>query len=206
MVMRLKFAYRHLLIFLFLFGSVLSSRGQQTTILSSFDVFYRDGVVYLDWVISAGNTCNGTKIFRSTNGINFTEIGSIEGICGNPNSPQPFSFVDEDPVENLTNYYRLEMGATGFSEIESVEIIPLNNGYQVRPNPARDFVKIYFENSDLIEHTLYLYDVNGTFIRSYTTGNAYFDLNVLEFAAGLYLFTISDPDREIIVKGKLMVQ
>jgi len=180
---------------------------QQSVILDSFEAFVIDDQVYLDWVISAGNSCNGTKIFRSIDTLQFTQIGNIEGICGNPASPQPFRFIDENPIRNSINYYRLELGVTGFSKIVSIEVIPLSDdGFQVRPNPATTYTKIYFNNSKKESTQLFLYNINGSQVTTITTQEHYFNLNVSNLQSGMYLFTISSQSGAYLTKGKLIVQ
>jgi len=192
-------------VFLFL---IISATGfsQQSVILDSFEAFEIDNQVYLDWVISAGNSCNGTKIFRSNDTLQFTQIGSIEGICGNPSSPQPFRFIDENPIRNSINYYRLELGVTGFSKIVSIEVIPLSDdGFQVRPNPASTETTIYFSNNNKEAAQLFLYNINGSQVTTITTQESYFDLDVSGYQAGMYVFIIIVPDGGVLSKGKLTV-
>lgn len=122
-------------VLVFLAGTRLVA--QETTILDNFTAIKNDGKIYLRWVITSGRTCDGTRIYRSGEQIHFTQIGDISGICGSSTSPVPYDFIDENPLKNQRNYYRLESGNNGFSEIVSLESIGFENkGYQVRPNPV----------------------------------------------------------------------
>jgi len=197
--------YNIILIFPLLVVSKLLSA--QHPLLNSFDVFYKDGHVHLDWVMKAGSTCNGINIFRSTDSKSFIQIGDIEGICGSPATPLPYSFVDENPVPNKINYYRLELGVSGFSEILSIEIIAFNsNNYQVRPNPATTQAKIYFQKESIEEYQLVLHNLNGSHITKLLTMDNYFELDVSHLRAGMYVFTITNHENTFVTQGKIIVQ
>ena len=192
---------------LLLFMAVFSLHGQQNPILDRFEAAENNGAIYLNWVITSGSTCNGIDIFRSVDSLNFSLIGSIGGICGSPEFAQPYSFTDETPVKNSINYYRLELGGSGYSEIIAIELIVFDgNDYQIRPNPAPTQAKIVFENDQNQPAFLKLYDFRGNLIEDLTTEENFFIVNTSYLPGGMYLFTISDLENETKIKGKLMVQ
>ena len=112
------------------------------------------------------------------------------------------SIISTDKI----NYYRLELGNNGSSEILSVEIIDIETGYQIRPNPVIGKVKIYFDNNTKLQHQLFIYNLNGFQIFSSTTKADFFELNTEIFLSGVYLFTISTKGNLPKATGKLMVQ
>lgn len=184
----------------------LQGQSQPVAILESFDVFESNGKVYLRWVIIAGSTCDGIKVFRSADNLNFERIGEIPGVCGSPSTPMPYEFTDESPVTNSVNYYRLELGNNGYSETVSVELVSLNaDGFQVRPNPSHGNTKIFFSNPGNAIHTLGLFNLSGTMISRQSTRTDFFDLNTAWFPAGLYLFTIVPEDQRSEITGRLLV-
>ena len=77
--------------------------------------------VLLNWTIKSGFTCNGIEILSSSDSLNFTNIGKIEGICGAVDEPISYTFSHKAPAQNKINYYRLELGGVGSTEIISVE-------------------------------------------------------------------------------------
>ena len=137
-----------------LFSLTGVSFAQQHPILGSFttDVYEED--VILSWVILSGSTCNGIRIYRSANNSEFEQISEIYGICGNINFPEKYTFKDENPIKNAHNNYKLELGIEGFSQVVSAEVIDIETGNQVRPNPADERTRIYFDNNNSSEHTL----------------------------------------------------
>ena len=163
--MKINYKIRQIISFTLLFFLFHSSSGQNNTILDSFTAIEIDGTVFLKWIISSGSTCNGINIFRSDDTVGFMQIGRIDGICGDPGSPQPYDFIDEHPLKNKVNYYRLELGTKGYSEIISIEIIDLEkNNYQVRPNPVSDQARIYFDLDENESYILTVYNIQGCMV------------------------------------------
>ena len=202
--MILKRIFSLCLIILFSTTTVFS---QLSTILGNFDVSQTKGKVFLNWQINAGSTCNGILILRSTDNINFIQIGEIKGICGSVSVPVNYSFTDENPVKNSFNNYRLELGNSGKSEILSLEYIDINNGgFQIRPNPVNTEAKIYFDNNKREQHYFFLYNLLGVQIANLYSKDDFFDFNANNFPAGIYFFTISDSKTVFKTTGRLIIR
>jgi Secretion system C-terminal sorting domain len=163
--------------------------------------------VVLNWQLISGSTCNGIQVYRSVDSINFYQIGEIPGICGNITSPQSYSFIDNAPVENKINYYRIELGGLGFSEIVSLEIISIEgNGNLVRPNPASNNTSVYFNNPFRELHSMVLFDNSGKLIANYETENNSFNFNISTLKGGVYFFQIFSDTKQMVTQGKLFVE
>ena len=186
--------------------SVTLGFSQSDSILADFNVVQNNGKVYLSWVIKEGRTCNGTQIFRSADSFQFIKIGEIVGVCGSSTEPVPYNFTDDNPIKNSVNYYRLELGSYGTSQIVSVEIIDIaNDGYQIRPNPASTKTKIYFDNNSKQLHHFSLFDVNGFYCTSLSAKDDFLDYDVTHLPNGIYFFTILNSENILKAKGKLNV-
>lgn len=184
--------------------SLVVSQGVE---LDDFSVFQHEDEIYLSWVIARGSTCNGISIERSSDNVHFEEVGYIVGVCGNPSSPQPYSHVDANPVQNQVNYYRLELGLQGYSETRSIEYLYVeNNGFQIRPNPAVDRVHLVFQNANNREHTVSIYSLRGEVILEQSTNGSFFDLNLSGIPAGVYPVRITNNYNESAVTQRLVIQ
>lgn len=178
----------------------------QTSILSFFSGSEINGTVYLSWQIVAGSTCNGIQIYRSTDNVSFVEIGDIPGICGDLTSPQDYDFTDFSPIKNSINYYRLELGNNGFSQVLSIEVIDIaKNGFQVRPNPANGPSKILFENYNSELHNLTIYNTLSELVFSTSGKEDFFEFDASTFHSGTYYFTIAIEGSNVKLQGKVMV-
>ena len=184
----------------------LSVQGQQ--FLSHFSLAEGNGKVVLNWTIDAGNTCFGIEIVRSIDGQSFTPIGTIGGICGSIDKSISYSFVDETPVGNQTNYYKLLLGLSAESEVISIDIVDLGSaGFQIRPHPVHQDGLLVFQNSTGEKHTLSIFQMNGHLLSEQQTQNDHFVLDLSVWPAGLYPFRITDAQTgKVKAKGKLVRQ
>ena len=202
LIMRLKTTSLFILLVCFAI-TVLS----QETILERFQANAKNGQVLLTWTIEQGSTCNGIRITRSADSLKFIEIGEIEGVCGSTFEPVNYSFTDTYPLANRRNFYRLELGDVGSSEIISIEAIVLNNeGYIVFPNPTVNNTRIYFTNTRLQRAELKLFSINGSLGHQLFSENEFFDIDLSSFNAGMYVFLIYTQDSSSPLSGKLIVQ
>lgn len=160
--------------------------------------------VLISWTLNQGNTCNGIDILRSTDGVNFEEIGNIEGVCGSPESSIPYNFTDLSPEKNAVNYYRLKLGGLGFTYIVSAEVWDLGGyNYIVRPNPLNDATELLFNNDFKTETVLNVYNSKGIIVHTDRTTTEKFVLDKSQFDAGMHFFEIETTER--IIQGRFIV-
>jgi hypothetical protein len=200
-------AILQILALLFLTFTVQILSAQKHPILDKLDVYESEGKVYITCIISAGNTCNGIVVLRSADSIEFSIIGQVSGVCGSNDFPTTYNFVDENPVLNKPSYYQLEFGGFAPTEIIRLFIIDYNsNGYQIRPQPAGDQARIYFENPSNGEYHITLFSISGNSILHEITYGDFFDLNLIPIPSGLYAFHISGNPNAPAIIGKILVQ
>jgi hypothetical protein len=181
---------------------------QELDALSQYTLSAADGKVIIEWTIAKGNTCQGVGIYRSADSTLFEQIGEISGICGSNETSVSYSFVDEAPVANAINYYRLSLGFLGESAVLSITVIDLGNTkVQIWPNPMGDAGQIVFKNDQNEKHRLMVYQTDGRFLFDQLSSQAYFPLNLTAYPTGVYLFTISEhKSGQLVARGKLMRQ
>lgn len=172
--------------------------------LSEFKAFEAKGKVYLSWEMTIGNTCNGIKIFHAIDSIQFEHIGEISGTCGSKVENVRYTFEHSDPKLNRINYYKLELGSLGFSDIISIELFDYKNGYQIRPHPVDKLTKIYFKNDRKL-HSLKLYNLQGTLINFLETYEERFEFSTANLPTGIYLFIIEEIEHHTRITGSLSV-
>lgn len=202
--MRIWFT-KYLIISLCCVAFVKLSCAQETAILDNINLIKSNNKVLLNWTISSGSTCNGIKIYRTIDSLKFLEIAEIGGVCGSFTTAVSYSFTDYNAIKNHINYYKLQLGNNGFSKILAVEIIEMESGYQVRPNPIVGNGIIYFSNHGKQTMQLNLYNNIGTIALIGTTNEDYFDINVTTLPNGIYFFTISNALYSKQIQGKILV-
>ncbi len=189
-----------------IFFSSSNVYAQRSLILDNFDARDYLGKVYLNWTISSGSTCNGIQIYRSIDKINYEKIGDIPGVCGNNSTAQAYSFIDENPIKNKFNYYFIQLGGNGNSEVLTVQIIDLkSNGYKVSPNPVVGESKIYFSNNKNSYFQLTLFNQFGVNVKIVETMSDYFELDSSLLPSGYYFFSIANGELEERTKGGLII-
>lgn len=106
-------------------------------VLTDFRVAKRDGSVQLAWNASMDAETR-FNIQRSSNGADFTTIGTLHFPTGTNGISNDYSFTDESPLAGL-NYYRLEYTETGektlYSDIKTVRF-DYAGSFRIAPNPV----------------------------------------------------------------------
>ena len=180
-----------------------NSYPQKQEILENFKVFETNGQVLLNWQIVQGSTCFGIGILQSTNQLDFTEIGHIPGVCGASNDPLGYQFIDSNPIKNQFNYYRLNLGGYGYSEILAIKIIEEPRiDLQFFPNPVVSTSKLYFENKNDATHFLFIYNLAGSIVATLSTNLDYYTISNDDFTSGIYFFLLKSSSNNLLSKGK----
>ncbi|MDN5350278.1 MAG: hypothetical protein PWQ54_1674 [Bacteroidales bacterium] len=174
--------------------------------LNTFSATEANGKVYLNWVIASGNTCDGVRVFRSADGINFDQIGEISGICGSPYSAVSYEFWDTLPLLNTTSYYKLELGNLGFSLVESLKVFDFSvKNYQIIPHPFARGGTIAFENPSFEIARIRIFNLNGRLMWEDEQNGREFQISAGSLKAGLYLFEIVLSGKIVKARGRLLV-
>jgi secreted PhoX family phosphatase len=152
--------------------------------------------IEITWLSAAGNEYTLYYIERSTDGINFTRIGSRNSSLTNTMS---YTYFDNNLPHANNLYYRISQCNTGnacvYSETKSLKI---NN-----PNPA---IKVYSTSGNVIHVTytsknasdvlLHVYNNNGSEVysekRKVTSGINDFNITIENLPAGIYVLKMNE--------------
>jgi len=161
--------------------------------LISFKAACNKGSVYLKWVTASEINNDYFTLERSTDAINWTIIGTVDG-AGNSNQNINYSYVDNEPY-NGVSYYRLKQtdfdGQFKYSNIIAIICIDDFIGdINVYPNPVSDELII-----EIIGNT-----VPVNFEISNAQGSVIYQGNLIEktrvntssFAPGVYLINFEN--------------
>ncbi len=174
--------------------------------LSNFYLNQDNTGILLSWAIDAGPTCNGITVWHSTDSINYTEIGNIAGICGNTSSSIPYNFKHSNPILNKTNYYKIRLGFSQFSEVKFMYLEYIVPGKLIiKPNPASNTVSLVFNNDK--NETFNISIVNSAGLQVYEMKNINennFIINTSTFEDGQYYIILMDSGGRTI-KEKLLI-
>jgi len=173
--------------------------------LLNFNAKAKNNKVVLDWTTSSEINNDFFLIERSSNAINFEQIGNIDG-AGNSSKPINYKFYDTKPYKKQS-YYRLKQidfnGTYSYSSIKSVylESISIINIY---PNPANNKANIIIGSPNDIKVKIQVYNTLGqtviNFSKEFKAGVTTLNLNTSLLSEGTYLFRVKTPDDEKIEK------
>ncbi|MCF8257757.1 MAG: T9SS type A sorting domain-containing protein [Flavobacteriales bacterium] len=178
---------------------------QPHPILSEFIAIRQHVGLLLRWTITGGNQCNGTKVFRSSDGVGFEQIEHIPGVCGSEIDDVTYSYLDTFPLPNAYNHYRLEMGGQGFTETITHFYTYFDNGNHARlTDPVDGSVRLLFSNASEKQVSMEIIDMDGRPMYSALTHASHFNLYTKGWKVGIYIYHIigSDDGR---VTGRMMV-
>jgi N-acetylneuraminic acid mutarotase len=143
----------------------------------------------------------GFVVERSTNGIDFSDIGHAAAMGTGNNS---YSFVDANPPAQAGVQYRIEaedqQGAVNYSNVVGI-MASAHGAPIVFPNPATTGVTLEMGDASLLNTPARLFDVNGRVVgQQLITGQQqYIDLQQL--AAGAYFLQLTNGTTIKVIKN-----
>lgn len=179
---------------------------QNETVVLDLSATEFNGKVLLTWSVTQGNTCNGIEVLRSLDAVNYTQIGSIEGICGSTSESIKYQFTDPTPAVNVVNYYRLSLGGIGFSYAVNTEVIDTGDEkYVLAPHPLADESLLIFDNENQELITITFFTERGEIVKEMQTSAQSISLNRSDFGSGIYLFVLKSNGKQPAFSGMLNV-
>jgi hypothetical protein len=121
----------------------------------------------LNW--SSTDEINGIYfvVERSSNGTDFAPIARIDG--ANNGVSANHSYTDTHPVADGPSYYRLQIadasGASSYSNIVMIGVVPGRSFVEVAPNPFRDAINVKVDLAEAGKISLRLLDARGMVLK-----------------------------------------
>ena len=181
----------------------LAQKPSPHPILRSFTALKQPNGVNLKWVIKGGQQCFGIRIFRADESLLFDQIDHIDGVCGDTEADEAYTYFDSDPISNAYNHYRLEMGSQGFTDTIQVfyEDFGSDRYLLITENTSSQF-RVLFSNDNNREAALKVFDVAGNLMFEETQASNDFTIVPDGWQTGVYVFRISGVS-ESDITGKL---
>lgn len=154
--------------------------------------------VLIRFELKSGSICSGLIIERSSDSVEFYTVQQISGVCGNSNVSVAYQYLDENPVLNSFNYYRIVPGLGTPTKAVKVFVADIRtNGYYLYPNPFENQLKIYFKNPNNEAAHLYLINSSGQTLIIDQTNTDLWEPELQNMPAGLYFFSIEIKNQTI---------
>ena len=164
---------------------------QQDSIFSFFNVQQENNKVVVFLTINGGIQCSGLQVQRSTDSINFIMIYEFPGVCGSPGADESYVWVDDFPVKNTINYYRLEVGNLGIvSDYKSVFFqYYKSDELLITPNPCEDCT-VRFPNDKREKVRIQLSSIDGKFLLEEETSSNFYSLSNFDLKGSIFFVSI----------------
>jgi hypothetical protein len=189
--------------------------GTCLTLPIGFKSFYGErvkAVNHLYWETATESDLRQYAVQRSTDGINFTDIGYVTP----RNNPGKYNFDDPDAEMGIINYYRIEVRENS-GVVSHTDIYPLSSGSdellsvsKLFPNPANTDFTIAFDSKQTGEGIINVYDIYGKLVKSkqmsINAGVTQRTVDVEELPVGVYYVEVLNNLNETITKQKLVIQ
>lgn len=144
--------------------------------------------VQVEVTLSAGFTCNGIVITRSTDSLQFETIGLIGGVCGDSAASVSYSFTDSFPPTNQRLFYQLLLGGRIATDTRQVVVYDFDRRpLWVVPNPAKDWIEVRFDAAPGSREIILLYDARGKLLESLEIEDGLATIAVSQLQAGVYV-------------------
>lgn len=171
----------------------------------SFDAVRAGKSNKLIWTTTNEINASRFEIERSTNGINYVSIGSVNTI-GNGTSKQSYRFVDASPTKG-NNYYRIKTIDLDNSYKISVVRNVKNLGFvemMINPNPMTSILNISLEAEANEKASIIITDLSGRKVYSGTknviAGSNKIPVDIDNLNNGIYIVTLRLSGETLIKK------
>ena len=151
--------------------------------------------VQVEVTLSAGYTCNGILITRSTDSAQFETIGLIGGVCGDSAASVSYSFTDSFPPTNRRLFYQLLLGGRIATDTRQVVVFDFTERPLIlAPNPATDWVEVRFEAPSGSAEWLIIFNQHGQEMLREQALDGYVRFSISQLATGSYFIrTANQP-------------
>ena len=142
----------------------------------------------LTWTSKLEVNADYFSVERSSNGVDFSGIGSVSAI-GNSSIPNQYTFTDDQPATGI-NYYRLKMvdqdGKFEYSNIISLDFNVVQAGIRLFPNPGQDMVHLFTSQQP---HSIMIFNSLGDLVKiisSEASSDGSYNIDTSDLPNGTY--------------------
>ena len=155
--------------------------------------------------ITNNNIIDNVILQKSTNAIDFNDVGIMN-----------FQLQQKDNMlyqltDNSSNtavvYYRAKVTNNASNTYSSIVAISTNTDSKrmtLQPNPAKDYINIYFDNRQNKSFVIKLSSMDRKILQVKKIASNYLQLNTSQYSNGTYLIELFEDDK-LIVSNKLVI-
>ena len=167
--------------------------------LLDFNGYFDNDKTVLKWSTASEQNNNYFNIERNTEGSLFQTIGTVKG-AGNTATQLDYSFIDQMPESNKTNYYRLKQvdfdGNSTYSKVIALSK-KSKSTLKISPNPAHSDLEISgIADGDFIE----IYNNLGQLVKTITVFDSNNKVDISDLTSGTYVVKVVNNKQSGVVE------
>lgn len=178
--------------------------------LTEFTVLKQNNEAILNWTTLTETNTSHFDIERSTDGINFSKMGTVAG-SGTTTDVQNYQYIDPINISALVIYYRLKVvdmnNKSGFSKIIALRLtglVTLKN-FTVYPNPFTNDLKLQINSATETTVKVRIINASGQLAGDYTIAvqkgeNIVVLSNLATLKQGMYFLELIAEDGKLTQK------
>jgi hypothetical protein len=175
--------------------------------LKSFKAAANRNIVNLNWTTVTETNNKGFAIEKSIDGINFNQIGFVNG-NNNSSVERSYSSIDQNPVTG-NNYYRLkQIDLNGAFEYSTIEVVKFAKSkiaeVSFYPNPVKQNLQVNVSEVNTNNAVVNIINNLGQIVITKTvpktSGNSILNLNLAALNDGVYYLHLIDGKDKTIEK------
>lgn len=174
--------------------------------LLNFTATAEGNKVKLTWNTASETNADKFVIQRSTDGIQFNEIGSVKA-TGNSSIMLTYNFDDRQPIHGISFYRILERDMDGkvmYSDVKKINFNAITNAFTILYNPVRNEALFSYSGSERKQVTIRVIDHLGrvvlTRLQTVEAGNNQIRLSTTALAQGIYEVELRSNNEQHIVR------
>jgi hypothetical protein len=160
--------------------------------LVSFNAYHLGNSINLQWITASETNNDYFSIERSSDGINYRQIGTVKG-AGNSSTSLMYNFVDYNAFQGI-NYYRLtQTDYDGkFKVFNPASVYNYASiDFKIGPNPASNYINLNIGSALNDNCIILVYNYSGAIVKSFSGILNSQILDVSELPDGTYIICIS---------------
>jgi hypothetical protein len=165
--------------------------------LTSFSATCESDGVNLKWSTATELNNDRFEVYRSIDGYNWTQIGTIAG-AGTTNATQHYQFIDESGQRQLSYYHLKQIDTDGKAEVFS----PISSNchlstheFEVYPNPASTITHVAIQSPSEQQAAILISDATGKLVWKQdvqlVVGATIIPVSIQSFESGVYLVRLN---------------
>ena len=141
--------------------------------------------IMVSWATASEQSNKGFEVQRSTDGINFTTIGWVDG-NGTTDVQNNYSYNDNTVEPNVVYYYRLnQVNLNGVGTLTYIVSAEITSGPSITvsewmPNPTTGAIRLVVNTTEQLPTSVKFYDILGKMVIS-SENQAAFGTNTFDF-------------------------